>query len=1011
MAARARFILVFGALFAGWVGAAAAVQIDPELKALLDQKSGDGIINVLMVFPDEPELDDLEVLLENATPSKRRRAVVAALKRQARKAQADAWEYFESGDLPGRLDYAEMLYFANAIAFGADREVILALTDTKRLDEVILFHDKPYELLEALPGPAEGLKSAGTDTTWSVRYIHADRVWRELEVTGEGIVIGHIDTGIDLLHPDLRQRLWRNAGEIDGSGADDDGNGFVDDLHGWDFGDNDAVPMDDSHLAGHGTHTAGILVGDGTSGLQTGVAPGARLLPVKIFTAAGTSSLGRIWAAQQYCVENGARIISMSLGVKGEVSPVYLRNDRFNAAAIRTAGVTLFNSAGNYHGEYPPPCELGMTARIPAPWSGVVVPHSSTGGVVTVGGTAHRSAAPFAMSSHGPAAWDQVAPWFDWPYLPGPGLIKPDLVAPAEGIQSTLPDGEHSGETWSGTSMAAPHAAGVAALMLQKNPTLSPAGIDSLLELSARDLGPPGKDNIFGSGLIDAYAAVMAVPIDEVPDLYVAAFTVDDAGNGVLDPGELVGVAVTVTNVGQVPATDVVGRLAVAHDNTVFVTIDEAEFPDIEPGASGVNEDSPFVIAVSPIALDGHDFVMNLTLATAEGFERSFDLPGFVGLPEHRTHDLGEIYLTVTSRGSLGYVDDTRLHGQGLGPRGGPSQLFISSLWGGTGAGYVANNDLTADGLDPAEWAPRRTPAGNVQVLTDLATEQAFGLAFTDSGHAEPRGIEVDLVSRAYADVDRENLVILEYTIRNTGPLAIDDYHAGLFMDWDVVDALANVGAVDTERRAVWVGLPGGPAGGVAVLGEAPISNLTLIDNPTYIYPYDHVRNHDKWLLLRGDLAQDEATLPTDVSALAAIGPLHLAPGAAAQITFAVAYAGDLASLLATLDTAAGVDPVTTVASDLPAARLALGQNRPNPFNPSTEISFALAAAGATELAIYTPAGQRVRTLLHEELPAGPHVVRWDGRGDDGRALASGLYIYRLQTAGHTLSRKMLLVR
>jgi subtilisin family serine protease len=1004
--------LVVGLLLFGVTATVEAVQIDPELKALLDQKTSDEIINVLMLFPDEPDLDDLEVLLEDATPSKRRRAAVAALKRQARKAQAEAWEFFEGADLPGRLDYAEMLYFSNAIAFGSDREVILALAGSKNLDAAILFHDKPYVLIEGLPGPSDGLKAAASDTTWNVRYIGADRVWRELGLTGEGILIGHIDTGVDLLHPDLKQRLWRNPGEVAGSGADDDGNGFVDDVFGWDFGDNNPDPSDNSSIAGHGTHTAGILVGDGTAGLQTGVAPGARLLPVKIFTAAGTSSLGRIWAAQQYCVENGARIISMSLGIKGAVSPLYMRNDRYNAAAIRTAGVTLFNSAGNYHGEFPPPLELGMTARIPAPWSGVPVPHSSTGGVVTVGGTAYQSDAPFAISSQGPTTWELVSPWFDWPYVPGPGLIKPDLVAPAQGIGSTLPGGLYSGETWSGTSMAAPHAAGVAALMLQKNPTLSPAGIDSLLELTARDLGTPGKDNIHGAGVLDAFAAVMAVPTDQHPDLQVTGFQLDADGDSVMDPGEIPAVVFTVANVGQVPATGVVGRLVISQNNNVFVDVSEAFFPEIAPGASVDNAGSPFRLAVSPLALQGHTFMMHLTLATAAGFERSFDLEGHIGLPEHRTHDRGQIYLTVTSRGSLGYVDDQRLQGQGLGPLGGSSQLFISSLWGGTDLGYLCNNDLTANGQDPAEWLPRHAPAGNVRVLQDDADAQLFAMAFTDSGHAQPRGVEVSLVSRAFADPALADVVVLDYTISNTSSQPLAGYHAGLFMDWDVYDAFANVGGVDAQRRAVWVGLPDGAVGGVALLGEAPVSNLTLIDNTTYIFPRDHVTDAHKLQFLRGNIVQTAATTPTDLSALVAAGPFQLAPGQVVNVSFAVAFAADLDALLASVATAGGDSgPVTAVAPEVPTARLVLGQNQPNPFNPVTEIHFTLAAAGRAELAIYSPSGQRVRTLLSESLPAGPHAVRWDGLNDAGRPQASGLYLYRLEAEGRTLTRKMLLVR
>lgn len=1007
-----RMLLVTGFLLAVWIGSAGAAHIDPELKRLLDEKAQPEIFNVLMVFPDEPELDDLEVQLEGTTPSKRRQAAIAALKIQIRKAQSEAWEFFASGSLPGELVYADMLYFANAIAFGADREVILALASAKRLDEAILFHDKQYELLSGLPQAAAGVKAAPCDTAWNVRYIQADRVWRELGFTGEGILIGHIDTGVDLHHPDLKSGIWLNPGEISGNGIDDDANGFVDDFFGWDFGDGNGDPTDDSSCAGHGTHTAGILVGGGNGGFQSGVAPGARLLPVKVFTTAGTSTLSRLWAAQQYCVERGARIISMSLGIKGEVSPYYLRNDRFNAAAIRAAGVIILNSAGNYHGEFVPPIELGMTARIPAPWQGQRAPHSSMGGVVTVGGTAHRSDNSYWLSSRGPATWQDIGPWFDWPYAPGAGLVKPDLVAPAEGIRSTLPGGEYSGENWSGTSMAAPHAAGVAALMLQKNPTLSAAGIDSLLERSARDLGVPGKDNVFGAGLLDAYAAVTAVPVDLLPNLQVTACQFDAGGDGVMNPGEQIQIVLTISNVGHVAATGVIGELAIVRNDHVMILADNTAWPDIPAGAEADNASRPFEMAIEPAAWHGQTFTMTLTVGTSEGFERLFDFEGYVGLPEHRTHDLGQVYLTTTARGSLGFLDDTRLQGDGMGPSGGVNHLFISSLWGGTDSDYLCNNDLTAGGADRAEWVPRRRPTGNVTILHDGDLMQVFSQAFTDSGHAQPRGIEVRLQSWAYADAERARLIVLGYEIRNTSDRLVADYRTGLFADWDVIDPLGNVGGVDPDRRAVWIGMPGGPVCGVALLGDTPASNLTLIDNPTYVFPYDHVRDVHKDQFLRGGLVQTAAGEPTDLSALAAAGPFDLAPGASVLVSFAVAYGNDLESFLTSI-AAAGSGLVTAVDPDpaLPGLRLALEQNQPNPFNPTTEIRFALDAAGPAELVIYDVTGHRVRTLLRADLPAGAHTARWDGRNDAGQSLASGLYMYRLETAGGAVSRKMLLVR
>ena len=145
-----------------------------------------------------------------------------------------------------------------------------------------------------------------------------------------------------------------------------------------------------------------------------------------------------------------------------------------------------------------------------------------------------------------------------------------------------------------------------------------------------------------------------------------------------------------------------------------------------------------------------------MTLATDVGFERIFEVKSYLGLPEHRTLDRGNVYLSTTSRGSLGYVNDSQISGEGMGRKGAPSSLFLGSFWAGSGPSYVCNNDFTATGADPAEWQPRIQPTGNVQSIVNTDELQTFSSAFTDSGHASPRGINVSLTARSWADEQHE---------------------------------------------------------------------------------------------------------------------------------------------------------------------------------------------------------------------------------------------------------------
>ncbi len=1011
-------------LAAAMAGPASAVIIDPELQEILDRSEKSEIIPVLMVFPNDPRdaIADIEVQYDGAPPRRRRDGLIVALKKEARKAQQTYWEILEDPDHPGDLAYAEMLYLANAIAFGGDADLVLAVAAADKGEgekgegvEPVLFFDREYDLMSGAGAPVgdpDKVQVAFNDTTWNVKQIGADRVWNELGYLGRGIVVGHLDTGVWLDHPDLHKRLWANPGEVPGNGLDDDQNGYIDDVHGWDFGDHDGDPNDDMVNAGHGTHTAGTVAGDGSGGIQTGVAPGARLMVCKVFNASGHGTLSSIWAAQQYCVENDARLITMSLSVRGDVSEVYLRADRYNALGLRAAGVVLFNSAGNDGQLFEPPIELGMTARVPAPWIPGQAYNASSAGVITIGGTAYQCEASFLSGSRGPATWGHVAPWGDWPYNPGAGLIKPDLVAPAVGICSTIPPNAYSGDTWVGTSMACPQAAGVAALMLEKNPSLSPAAIDSLLETTARDLGLAGKDNVFGSGLIDAYAAVNAVSHVLLPNLEHVAARLDPHGNGVLDPAETPEVEFTLANVGVIGANGVVAYLEIPGNPYVSVHGDGiAAFPAIPAGSQAVNPAASLRVAIEPNAPQGFGFTMLLTVTSAEGFQRTFDVPAYVGLPEHRTHDVGNVFLTVTDQGSVGYLNDQRVFGAGMGVVGQPSSLFIASLWGGTSPTYLCNNGLTAEGLDAREWEA----LDRVSVVERSDGGQAFASSFTDDGHAQPRGVVVGQSSWAYAQDPRNDFVILQYAVRNTGPDDLADYHLGLFVDWDVLDLFTNTGGTDPLRRTVWVNHPSGPRFGIVVLGRSPVSNLSLVDNSLYVYPENHVTDLRKYQLLTGALSQPVANQITDWSSVAAAGPLFVAAGSTVTVTFALVYGADEADYLANVEAAmAAYDPTVSVEeppADGPPFAFRLAQNQPNPFNPSTEIRFAVATAGRVDLAVYDLTGRRIRTLVAASLPAGEHAVRWDGDDENGAPLASGLYLYRVTAGGQSQMRKMMLVK
>ncbi|MFM7425680.1 MAG: S8 family peptidase [Elainella sp.] len=297
------------------------------------------------------------------------------------------------------------------------------------------------------PVPASSVGLGGED--WGRDLIKAPAVWAE-GITGQGVTVAVIDTGVDLNHPELRANLWVNSDEIPGNGIDDDRNGLIDDYQGWDFASNDNDPSDTD---GHGTHVAGTIAAARDGVGVTGVAPNAQIMPIRVLSAqpSTTDPTGNIALIRgiDYAINNGAKVINLSLS-KG-----YRYDFEFGAALQRAnqAGVVVVIASGNEREDEGAiqPSELGYRAMV-----------NNLGIAV---GAVDR---------------DTQMALFSNPAGRRPGHF---VVAPGMAILSSVPGGQYA--TYSGTSMATPHVAGLAALLLSANPSLTPAQIYSILTQTA----------------------------------------------------------------------------------------------------------------------------------------------------------------------------------------------------------------------------------------------------------------------------------------------------------------------------------------------------------------------------------------------------------------------------------------------------------------------------------------------------------------------------------------------
>lgn len=460
------------------------------------QISSNDKIKINIIMAEQNDAQEL-IRMADAFPTKaeRREFVVNTLKRQAKDSQKDLIDKLNVLETNGLVENIKPLWIVNSVICYANEEAISEIASRK--DILTIDYCEEFQCLDDDAVASE--RGDGREIAENLVKVNADKVW-ELGYTGEDVLIAVIDTGVNWNHADLQGRLWDGGAEYPN--------------HGYDFYSHDNDPSDGR---GHGTHVAGTIVGTGASGTQTGVAPGATIMALKVFSDDELSET-TIWVeAMQFAVEHGADVLNMSLGQPLPNSSVKLMM-RQACDNTLSAGVVAAVCAGNVR---------QMQSMIPIPYNiyspgDCPPPHLHDDQLVNAGGTScvicvgavDFNDAIAGFSSVGPSTWTDVAQYNDYPYSSGSstdiGLIRPDVCAPGVNIKSLDFSTTNGYCLKNGTSMATPCVAGVIALMLSKDHELTPAEIDEILENTAVPLSAH-KSNDFGSGRIDALAAVNMV--------------------------------------------------------------------------------------------------------------------------------------------------------------------------------------------------------------------------------------------------------------------------------------------------------------------------------------------------------------------------------------------------------------------------------------------------------------------------------------------------------------------
>ena len=784
---------------------------------------------------------------------------------------------------------------------------------------------------------------------WGLEAVGAPEMWRR-GLTGEGRLICILDTGVDGDHPLFAGR-WRG---IEPGVAPEEA---------WFAADGSVFPYDSDQL---GTMAAGICLGAG-NGDTTGVATAAQWIAAKVLGRHAVDLLEALqWAADPDGDPKTADDVPDAVNCAfrtSEACPGLLGEAIAN---LEFAGPAVFFSAGNEGpdpGSVTPPADLVIGSK-----------------QVWATGAVDSTLAAALFSSRGPSPCDTSA-------------IKPDAVAPGTGIATAQPGG---GETmYTGTGASASFVSGMAALLRHAAPYLTAVQLRDILAFTAVDLGAPGEDQVYGSGLISGPAAADLVQ----GGIGAIEGSLHDRATGLPVADALI----SLDDGGQETVTNTDGGFcltASAGEDTLSIL--KFGYRSMKEYVSVVAEDTTMLAITIPqlpeVRLDGK--VSNA--GTGDGLfaelEFSFEFAGEL-VPcgktfsdsgaGHYSIDLLEGAYTITGTPELPFslFEACGVHVDSAGPNEVDFPVDIASVMlvdgdGGDGYEIYFHEPMDSLKLDYRTWnkSIHGSPAGAIG-----GTPPAILLWMTGDLEDAALTPEEDAACAAFLESGGKCL----FTGQNFA-----EYLAG--SGSAVIDSLLRIGHAGNTDIHFITGIPEDTLGAalplIATAGSGPPANQDSEDildaGPGGAVPFLEYAG--------GSDAAVHLSLPGG-GRIVFLGfgfeGVHETAGAVGRVEL-------LQVLLGWLRTGTGIGGPEEP-SVLSPRRVALTAS-PNPFNPRTRLVFVLKTRADTVLDIFDLRGRLVRRLIEEELPAGKHAISWDGKTASGNTAASGVYAAKLTFNGCT---------
>ncbi|NJD21796.1 MAG: hypothetical protein FIA82_03875, partial [Melioribacter sp.] len=756
----------------------------------------------------------------------------------------------------------------------------------------------------------------------NLEQIHAKEAW-DITKGDSTVIIGIVDTGVDWTHPDLLTNVWYDHGNFAGI-----------DL-GGEKGIPDNDPREDASAQNryHGTHVAGIACA--VTNNQKGIASigyNCSFIPVKASRgdkrdANGYPYIYYGYEGIKYAADKGAWVINCSWGGFDYSN---LGQEIINYALSKSALVVA--AAGN---------DGQLTDYYPASYSGVL----------SVGWSETDSDAIFPLSNYGRSV---------------------DVFAPGTSILSTWQKTPFVFDSLyhriSGSSMSSPLVAGLAGLVFSMRRGYTALQVAEQVRVTSDNIEQSNNASLkylLGRGRVNAFKAVTDTNATAIRATSVK-FIDEGNGNGILESGEMVSIDITFTNYLK-PAANISVLLENTDNSVEFLNRNFDTGPMATLGTVS-NSSNKFRFEIHTDASLNHDLHLLLKYIV-NGNEVDFQWINARINPTYDTHNIGNITMSITSKGALGFNDfPNNQEGSGFKFNGGENLLFEGAFMYGTSSSKLM--DAARITLMQSEDFVTLTP---MKVIND-GIEQDGRTIFSDAGAgANALGITTQLLTYTYSQIPDDNYIILKATLNNTTSQNINGLYAGYYFDWDIpadapktdltyYDVINNFGVAFDKTKGVDTYV------GAALLSSNNYGYYPIDNNATtgevILANADGFSDAEKWITISSKGAMNKTAGPSDISFVISAGPFSIPANQSIDIGFSVAAGSTLDELKNAINQSRTKYPnvrtdVKKEHKTVPTEFL-LYQNYPNPFNPTTTIQFLLPKNAHVTLKVFDVLGREV---------------------------------------------------